>query len=274
MVMTGGIWSIRAEGQPVAPGDEGTSSIRYVTPGYFATLGIRLLKGRDVAEADTGTALQVAVVSESFAERYWPGQDPLGRRFHFGLLGSTDGRSLGAFQDRTVVGVAGDVKVRGIERNSEPQVYLPYLQQPDASMGYYAPKDLAVKLTGDPASLLPALRKIVARADPAQPALRRAHPRLHRGGGDGTAAGAGARAGGVRGRCPAPGRDRHPRPARVHGVEPRAGDRGADGAGRLADGTSSAWCCATACALGLLGSVWGSGWRSRPAAASKRSSPG
>ena len=140
MVMTGGIWSIQAEGQPVAPGDEDTSSIRYVTPGYFATLGIRLLKGRDVAEADTGAAPQAAVVSESFAERYWPGQDPLGRRFHFGLLGSTDGRSLGAFQDRTVVGVAGDVKVRGIERKSEPQVYLPYLQQPDASMATTRPR--------------------------------------------------------------------------------------------------------------------------------------
>lgn len=169
MVMTGGIWSIRAEGQPVAPGDEDPSSIRYVTPGYFATLGIPLLKGRDVAEADTGAALQAAVVSESFAERYWPGQDPLGRRFHFGLLGSTDGGSGDSFQNRTVVGVAGEVKVRGIERESEPQVYLPYRQQPDAAMGWYAPKDLAVKLTGDLASLLPALRKIVARADPAQP---------------------------------------------------------------------------------------------------------
>ena len=93
MVMTGGIWSIQAEGQPVAPGDEATASLRYVTPGYFATLGIRLLEGRDVAEADTGAALQAAVVSESFAERYWPGQDPLGRRFHFGLLGSNGGGS-------------------------------------------------------------------------------------------------------------------------------------------------------------------------------------
>ena len=68
-----------------------------------------------------------------------------------------------------MVGVAADVKVRGLERTSEPQVYLPYRQQPDDTMSYYAPKDLAVKLTGDPASLLPAVRKIVARADPAQP---------------------------------------------------------------------------------------------------------
>ncbi|HEY6548552.1 MAG TPA: ABC transporter permease, partial [Vicinamibacteria bacterium] len=173
MVMRGGIWVIQAEGQPVAPGDEGTASVRYVTPGYFATLGIRLLKGRDVAEADTAGSLQAAVVSQSFAERYWAGQDPLGRRFHFGLLGGAEGRSLGSglgtFQDRTVVGVAADVKVRGIERESEPQVYLPYLQQPDDAMSWYAPKDLALKLTGDPTAFLPALRKVNARADPALP---------------------------------------------------------------------------------------------------------
>ena len=61
--------------------------MRYVTPGYFATLGIPIRRGRDVAETDTAAGLQVAVVSESFVGRYWPGQNPIGRRFHFGLLG-------------------------------------------------------------------------------------------------------------------------------------------------------------------------------------------
>jgi putative ABC transport system permease protein len=169
MVMGGGIWTIEAEGHPALPGEGRTASMRFLTPGYFATLRIPIRKGRDVSETDTAAALSVAVVSESFVERYWPGQNPIGRRFRFGLLGGGTISRLGSFQDRTVVGVVGDVKVRGLERRSEPQVYMPYLQQPEDAMGWYTPQDLAVKFGGDPAALVPALRRIVARADPAQP---------------------------------------------------------------------------------------------------------
>jgi predicted permease len=169
MVMTGGIWTIEAEGHPTESGDARTASIRYVTPGYFATLGIPLVAGRDVSDADTTGALQVAVVSRSFVERYWPGQNPIGRHFRFGLLGGETITSAQPFQDRTIVGVAGDVKVRGPERRNEPQVYLPNRQQPEDSMTWYTPQDLAVRHTGDAARLVPALRRVVARADPAQP---------------------------------------------------------------------------------------------------------
>jgi putative ABC transport system permease protein len=169
LTMRGGIWGIEAEGQPAERGDESTASIRYVTPGLFGALGIPVLRGREVSEVDTEGALSAAVVSESFAARYWPGQDPLGRRFRFGLLGGTRLSTIGSFQDRTVVGVVGDVRVRGLERESEPQVYLPYRQAPGGAMSWYTPKDLAVKSDADPAVLVPALRQIIARADPAQP---------------------------------------------------------------------------------------------------------
>ncbi len=169
MVMTGGIWQIEAEGHPSQAGEGRTASVRYVTPGYFATLGIPLVAGRDVRDADAAGALQVAVVSRSFVERYWPGQDALGRRFRFGLLGGETITAAEPFQDRTIVGVVGDVRVRGLERRSEPQVYLPNRQQPGEAMGWYTPQDLAVRHSGDAALLLPALRRIVARADPAQP---------------------------------------------------------------------------------------------------------
>jgi putative ABC transport system permease protein len=169
MVMTGGIWRIEAEGHAARPEEGRTASMRYVTPGYFTTLGIPIRRGRDVAETDTAAGLQVAVVSESFVERYWPGQNPIGRRFRFGLLGGGAIGMIGGFQDRTVVGVVGDVKVRGLERRSEPQAYLPYRQQPENAMGFYTPQDLAVKYTGDPAALASALRRIVARADPQLP---------------------------------------------------------------------------------------------------------
>jgi predicted permease len=166
MVMRGGIWSIQTNGQPT--GEQHTASLRFVTPGFFDVMSIPIRRGRDVSESDVGEGLAVAVVSASFAERHWPGEDPLGRRFHFGLLGGA-ATALGPFQDRTVVGVVGDVRVRGLERTSEPQVYLPYRQVPDGAMAWYAPKDLVVRSTADTAAFAPFLRKIVARVDPAQP---------------------------------------------------------------------------------------------------------
>jgi predicted permease len=169
IVMGGGIWRIEAEGHAARPEEGQTASVRYLTPGYFETLGIPVRRGRDVSETDAAAGLQVAVVSESFAARYWPGQDAIGRRFRFGLLGGGTISVIGAFQDRTVVGVVGDVKVRGLERRSEPQVYLPYRQQPENAMGFYTPQDLAVKYTGDPGALVSALRRVVARVDPQQP---------------------------------------------------------------------------------------------------------
>jgi putative ABC transport system permease protein len=140
-----------------------------VTPDYFVTLGIPLRQGRDVAESDTAEAPLVAVVSESFVARYWPGQNPIGRRFRMGLLGGGEISGDGVFRHRSVVGVVGDVKVRGLERRSEPQVYLPYLQQPEDAMLFYTPQDLAVRHGGDRAALVAALRRTIARADPTQP---------------------------------------------------------------------------------------------------------
>jgi len=98
----------------------------------------------------------VAVVTESFIKKYWPGQNALGR--HFEIAGVK----------REVVGVVADVKVRGLERTSEPQVYVPYRQMPDAALTFYAPKNLIVRSAAG-TSLVPALRRIIARADPEQP---------------------------------------------------------------------------------------------------------
>ena len=76
------------------------------------------------------------MVSASFVERYWPGQDPIGKTF----------RHRG--QTRTVVGVVGDVRVRGLERTSEPQMYLPAPQVAEASPADFDPKDLVIRHSG------------------------------------------------------------------------------------------------------------------------------
>src|SRR5262249_8082760 len=112
MLMRGGIWGVTLEGQPESPTSSANSaSLRFVTPGFFETLRIPIRLGRDVRETDTHDAPFVAVVSDSFVRRHFPGENPLGRRFKFG------------FHDRTIVGVVGDIRVRGLERSSEPQVY-------------------------------------------------------------------------------------------------------------------------------------------------------
>ncbi len=157
MVMRGGIWPVEVPGRPEGPSETSAASLRFVTPGFFATLGIPIRLGRDVSESDSREARFVAVVSESFTQRYWPGQDPLGRRFHFG------------FQERVVAGVVGDVRVRGLEGTSEPQVYLPYQQVPDGGLPWYAPKDLVVRSSLEHGALLPAIRRAIARADPRLP---------------------------------------------------------------------------------------------------------
>jgi len=96
-------------------------------------------------------------VSESFAHRYWPGENPIGRHFDFAL------------HEHTIVGVAGDIRVRGPEQDSEPQVYLPYLQMDDGELTGYMPKALVVRASGDVSTLIPVLRRLIHEADPEQP---------------------------------------------------------------------------------------------------------
>ena len=152
MKMGGGIWKASAPPDTVTH----QASLRYITPGYFDAMRIQLLRGRGVGQADAHSAPATAVVSESFARQLWPGRDPIGQRFHI------------AFIDRTVVGVAHEVRVRGPERDAEPQVYLPYQQVPDSFLTFYAPKDLAIRSTLPPAALIPAVRRVIHDVDPLQ----------------------------------------------------------------------------------------------------------
>jgi putative ABC transport system permease protein len=157
MVMRGGVWPVAIEGlSRDAEGSE-RASLRFVTPGFFSAIGVPLLRGRDVADSDTFESPSVAVVSESFVRRYFPDRDPLGLTFGF------------AFQERTIVGVVGNVRVRGLEAPSEPQVYLPYRQVPDGGLRGYTPKELVVRTSADADAVVPEIRRIVRAADPELP---------------------------------------------------------------------------------------------------------
>jgi len=148
----GGIWPVTVPGAEVDPAQQ-TGCLRYATPGYFATLRIPVIRGRDIAPTDAQNSAFVAVVSESFARRYWPDQNPVGRHFNF------------AFADREVVGVVGDVRFRGLERTAEPQVYLPPTQVADGGLVFFAPRTLAIRTDGPPTALAASVRAIIHRAD-------------------------------------------------------------------------------------------------------------
>lgn len=166
MTMRGGIWSIlttvpdpQSPQRFVAadPANQKSASLRFVTPGFFETVGTPILQGRDVRENDSPKSQFVAVVSRSFAKQHFPNQDPIGQQFAI------------AFFVRTIVGVVGDIRVRGLERESEPQVYLPAAQQPNGMLAFYAPQDLVIRATVPASTLIPAARAIIWKADPQQP---------------------------------------------------------------------------------------------------------
>lgn len=166
MSMRGGVWSVLTtipdpsspqRFRPYDARDERRASLRYVTPGFFSTIGTPIRRGRDVGPEDTPSAPPVAVVSESFVRHYYPDRDPLGQQFGF------------AFKVRTIVGVVGDVRVRGLERDSEPQVYLANSQWTDGEPLFYVPQDLAIRSTAPLATLVPSIRRIIAAADPQLP---------------------------------------------------------------------------------------------------------
>jgi putative ABC transport system permease protein len=158
MVFRGGIFPVIAPGTPADTQQNAIqTSIRFVTQDFFTTLAIPIKQGRDINDRDTANSPYVVVISESLARRLWPNQDPIGKPMNV------------AFSDRTVIGVVGDIAVRGLERSSEPQVYLSSQQIADGALPFFAPKDMVVRTTGNPTSLAPAIRDIVHEVDQNQP---------------------------------------------------------------------------------------------------------
>jgi predicted permease len=128
---------------------------RSVTPGYFETMGIPVLRGRTFTEADRGGAERVVVVSASLAQRLWPGESAVGRRIYWG---GTTGRT------RTVVGVSGDIRDLQLEAAPGPMLFLPHAQMDLRAM------TIVVRSGVDLASLAPQLRAAVREMDATMPA--------------------------------------------------------------------------------------------------------
>ena len=122
-------------------------NMELVTPEYFQTFGLRVLRGRALTDADRQGAEPVVVISETTARLYWPNQDPLGKRLLIG--GNLD-------QGFTVVGVVPDTRYREL-RQARGSVYYPLAQ----SIFPFAPTTLAIRTTGPPAAAIPLIRRLI-----------------------------------------------------------------------------------------------------------------
>lgn len=157
--MTNNNWtgSFRVEGFQPPPNANGPwGDFRIVTPGYFAAMGIPVKKGREFDETDVMQGRKVAVVDEVLAAKYWPGQDPIGKRLG---RGGTQGNP----EWWDVIGVVGHVMQNSPKDDEHTQLYRPFTQQAHTQLGF------AIRTRGDPRAMEPAVRKLVLAIDPQQP---------------------------------------------------------------------------------------------------------
>ena len=128
-----------------------------VTPGVFRAMGVRLIRGRELSDQDRGTAA-VVVVNETMANHFWPGEDPIGRRFR-----EVDERPN--HPEYTVVGVVSDMHRQGLEKAPIAQMFWPYFQRSSGTM------DLVIRSVRDPVGLTPAIRDAIRNVDKNTPVL-------------------------------------------------------------------------------------------------------
>ncbi|MCI0486119.1 MAG: ABC transporter permease, partial [Blastocatellia bacterium] len=141
------------EGYQPQPGEESSFFMNFVSTGYFQTLGIPLLRGRDFNDRDVAGSTRVAIVNEEFARRYFSGGDAMGRRIRIG----TEGPFL------EVIAVARDSKYRSLDEEALPYIYAP-LAQYIRAMGLREVK-LIARSAGDPVGLIAPMRRAIGESD-------------------------------------------------------------------------------------------------------------
>jgi putative ABC transport system permease protein len=138
--------TIRIEGRPsLSPEGDATANLICVTPDYFHALRVPLISGRMLTRFDTKN-VPVAVVNHTMAIRYWPDEDPIGKKFSF--------RSYGGDFTAEIVGMVGDTHTAGLEIEPKPEFYVSYA----SSIGYANTMSYFVRTVGDPLTFLPAVK--------------------------------------------------------------------------------------------------------------------
>jgi predicted permease len=157
----GGTTGFVAERQALDPRLTDDVNHRQVSADYLRAIGIPLLQGRYFDESDNANAQPVVIVNQTMARQYWPGVNVIGRRIR-----PTDDQAHPA-PWLTIVGVVGDVRQMGLDEPVKAEMYVPYRQFD--SQSWFAPRDLAVRTTGDPMRLADAITREIHAVDGAQP---------------------------------------------------------------------------------------------------------
>ncbi len=141
------------EGRPTEePGRRPFAETREISPGYFQTMRIPLLKGRDISNADTAAAPFVALINDALARRYFPNEDPIGRKIAWAGT-------------RTIVGIVANTRQAGLDRDPLPEIYMPAAQRPRSLSGM----TLVIRTNVEPTSVTHAVEQAIQSVDPAQP---------------------------------------------------------------------------------------------------------
>lgn len=151
---------------PGRPSEQGrellTTDWNVITPGYFTSMRIPILRGRDITEADREGSEGVVILNETLASQLWPGEDPVGRQIRAGEPAGDGSRD--DFRTLTVIGVARNHKYRSLGDGARPFIYVPFRQ-------YYVPKINLLIRTRPGAAVTPAVRAAVREINPALPIL-------------------------------------------------------------------------------------------------------
>ncbi len=149
--------TFQIEGRPVPKSEEPSADIEIASPGFFKTLNIPMLRGRDFSERDDTKAPGVVIVNEAFAHKYFPNEDAVGKHITPGAANS------GKPQVREIVAVVGNVKNRSLDMEDVPVYYIPSTQLNFGSMA------VCLRTSNDPHSVTSAVRSVVSSMDPDLP---------------------------------------------------------------------------------------------------------
>jgi len=154
------IWmAVVIEGQEPDRENPSYQADNRVSPGYFQTIGARLIRGREFTRADD-TGASHAIVNASFAERFWPGEEPIGKRFQYGSEPDPEGDWM------TVVGLVENTTQGALGSEAQPEFFVPFFQNPSRAM------TITARYRGDPDVVAEAMRQAVWELKPNLPVSR------------------------------------------------------------------------------------------------------
>ena len=142
------------EGRSYEFGDEPSADIRIIDPNYFRAMGIPLRAGRPFAETDSPDSAKVMVINENMARRFWPNDDPIGKRVTM--------KDWGPPLTGEIVGIVGDVRADGMDTDVRPMIYWPYTQFPQIF------DNIVIRTEGNPLNLVAAVKSQIWSVDPSQ----------------------------------------------------------------------------------------------------------